>query len=709
MGACVSDGGARKPSFVNRPGTSFDTLRGNTNNDGMNEYGSAMGGSQDNRRHASVSGGVDKASPRAVETSLPRIRVFTKADDAFNDSSDDSSDDSSGASAMSVYKMTPIVAMKPFASIKSRARAVKVIRKSYYPNEPHSSDDEVVDASSTLGNKEEKSKRDGGKKSKASKDRVADDSSSNSEGGLSSGHESTTSPQNGAKVGEADSSGGVAMRPKPVRLSREEMILLGKKRLKKRLEDLKLTEHEMKDDGNCQFRAIAHQIFGSQEYHQLVRVHVVTYMKSVRDMYDCFLGTTEEADKYYAEMYKNGTWGDELTLRAACDSLFVNIHILSSEEENYYITYSPSSDAPLPHPAFLVDVATMQEDRQRSLDEDTHSHEPLTFARFGGDSGTGRNTKLPPIHEEVDVCKRQREVQCKLAESTIVPAPVPVPLSLLPFKELIEKNREALPPQLAQPKPVVAEKPRKEPLREETVVVNVPPGFTFAAKNTNVIIVRPLKKPRRKRRRAGRSKRTYGLAGLSRRSAERRKVLFSVPTPVTRKGNAKRPKSRSSNPSHKKGRSKSRRSGGGASKQHPFSPMSSFASQGYSCPVDPTSPLRNKRAQSPSGRINFPTVSEPIAAPAPPTTTSFILVSPRSLGSDMVKRLSLSNTSGQNSSLWPGASDSEANSMLKLSSSLSAVGEEPCLISEAPKNPIDILLSYLSPVHYNALSMDLTS
>ncbi|EKF26093.1 hypothetical protein MOQ_010230 [Trypanosoma cruzi marinkellei] len=145
-------------------------------------------------------------------------------------------------------------------------------------------------------------------------------------------------------------------------LTREHFIRIGTQRLEKRLFELKLVEHRVKGDGNCQFRALAQQLLGSEDLHETIRVHVLTYMKSVRERFDCYFANKEEADGYYGRMLKSGTWGDELTLRAASDSLHINIHVLSSEQQNFYITYRPGADSPLP-PAFLVDVTTLRQQR----------------------------------------------------------------------------------------------------------------------------------------------------------------------------------------------------------------------------------------------------------------------------------------------------------------------------------------------------------
>ncbi|RHW72712.1 OTU-like cysteine protease, putative [Trypanosoma equiperdum] len=742
MGACVSDGSKQKPDFVNVGGQSgpfapvTDHIVGNTNGP------------------ATVPQVNKKSAPTVKEPTLPRIRVFTEVDDSEANNID--LVPGSGCSVVKgKYRMTPIVAFKPFAARRLRERAVKVIRGSYYSEEAHEEPPQACAVTSCPFGDEEKEGASGTKKCNQPEFSFALDTSTDTEEGLSSGCDTSASPRDrslamcggekgcrnepadectpnrrgslpsgvggdgpqshkkGIDVvdklntpGTARSVNAITTEPKSTpRLSREDLILLGSKRLKKRVEELRLIEHQMKDDGNCQFRAISHQIFGSQEYHELVRVHVVTYMKSVRDSFDCFLGTTEDADHYYADMLKNGTWGDELTLRAASDSLFINIHILSSEEQNYYITYNPSPDAPTP-PAFLVDVATMRQDRQEAFSTSVASvcASPSLSARGSWNGGGGKkslatprgpvdqlglagiNRNFRPIHEEVNVVELQREVQRKLAASTIRNTTLPVPEPLLPFKAVIEQNVVVPPTAAPQPKPTFVDAP-KSPVKTVRIELS-PREVSFNAKNTSVIFVCARKKPRRKRTSRGRSKTRGGrIVGLPKRHPIMRPISFSS-SPITAR---RRPRCRSalvrnlSPRRSKKLRSKS--SAMPASLQLP-----PFASPSES-PVNP--------------RLSSP---EPAPVIELPGTASFILVSPRSSDSDMVKRLSLGSASVPHSSPPPRSAVCEGSASPKVSVSPSEKEElESCFLSEAPNAPIDIFLSYLSPVHYNALSVDTIS
>lgn len=150
-------------------------------------------------------------------------------------------------------------------------------------------------------------------------------------------------------------------------LSRVQIVRMGIQRLKERLKDLKLVIRRIKNDGNCQFRAISQQLLGSEECHDIVRHHVVSYMKRVRkEQFDCYFDSPDAADRYFQRLSQLGTWGDELTLRGASDSLYINIYVISSEERNFVIVYRPRPDAP-PAPAFLVDVAKTREAIRESM------------------------------------------------------------------------------------------------------------------------------------------------------------------------------------------------------------------------------------------------------------------------------------------------------------------------------------------------------
>ena len=68
-------------------------------------------------------------------------------------------------------------------------------------------------------------------------------------------------------------------------------------------------------------------------------------MRRVRaEQFDFYFETSVEADNYFNAMAEGGTWGDELTLRAATDLFNIQLHVLTSDESNYYHQYTAAPE-----------------------------------------------------------------------------------------------------------------------------------------------------------------------------------------------------------------------------------------------------------------------------------------------------------------------------------------------------------------------------
>lgn len=113
-----------------------------------------------------------------------------------------------------------------------------------------------------------------------------------------------------------------------------------------RLASLGLASYIMEGDGNCQFRAIADQLFGSQQHHAIVRACVVSHMKAAQDYFSIFFEDPNEFSSYLKEMGRSRTWGDELTLRAAVEAFGCTAHVVTSEGQNWYLVYTPEAPPP---------------------------------------------------------------------------------------------------------------------------------------------------------------------------------------------------------------------------------------------------------------------------------------------------------------------------------------------------------------------------
>ena len=126
-------------------------------------------------------------------------------------------------------------------------------------------------------------------------------------------------------------------------LSREDAIVQGMQLLEERLAFLKLRTIESKDDGNCQFRSISRELYGSEKHHFAVRTAVAAHMRTNRVLFEPYVGDASDFDRYMQSMDMNKTWGDELTLRAAADAFGVEIHVITTDKEHYLLQYDPDA------------------------------------------------------------------------------------------------------------------------------------------------------------------------------------------------------------------------------------------------------------------------------------------------------------------------------------------------------------------------------
>lgn len=75
----------------------------------------------------------------------------------------------------------------------------------------------------------------------------------------------------------------------------------------------------MEGDGNCLFRSVSHQIYGTDEFHMLVRQKCMDYVLKERDFFEPFIeGDPKDFDQYVAMKRKCAVWGDdpEIQVRA---------------------------------------------------------------------------------------------------------------------------------------------------------------------------------------------------------------------------------------------------------------------------------------------------------------------------------------------------------------------------------------------------------
>jgi hypothetical protein len=89
---------------------------------------------------------------------------------------------------------------------------------------------------------------------------------------------------------------------------------------RKALEDQQYSIHRVDGDGNCLFRAIAHQVYGNDAFHFLVRQKCLDYMESEASFFSQFVvGGMTTFPLYLEAKRRDGCWGDDPEIEAICE------------------------------------------------------------------------------------------------------------------------------------------------------------------------------------------------------------------------------------------------------------------------------------------------------------------------------------------------------------------------------------------------------
>ncbi|KAG4958226.1 hypothetical protein JHK82_034960 [Glycine max] len=115
-------------------------------------------------------------------------------------------------------------------------------------------------------------------------------------------------------------------------------------RLSERLVTYGLAELQMEGDGNCQFRALADQLFGNPDYHKHVRRQVIKQLKHHKKLYEGYVPM--EYKSYLKKMKKSGEWGDHVTLQAAADRFDAKVCLVTSFRDTCYVEILPTDKSP---------------------------------------------------------------------------------------------------------------------------------------------------------------------------------------------------------------------------------------------------------------------------------------------------------------------------------------------------------------------------
>jgi len=93
--------------------------------------------------------------------------------------------------------------------------------------------------------------------------------------------------------------------------------------------------HEVAGDGNCVYRSVCHQVYGSDARHGELRSHVVAHIRDHHDVYAPFI--EEDMDAYLVRSQEPGFWAGQVELTAISE-------IFNAPVEIYHRESPPTSD-----------------------------------------------------------------------------------------------------------------------------------------------------------------------------------------------------------------------------------------------------------------------------------------------------------------------------------------------------------------------------
>ncbi|KAI3935435.1 hypothetical protein MKW98_027575 [Papaver atlanticum] len=119
---------------------------------------------------------------------------------------------------------------------------------------------------------------------------------------------------------------------------------LDHERLAERLSKYGLAELQIEGDGNCQFRALADQLFRNPDHHKHVRKQVVRQLKHFKTLYESYVPMNYKS--YLKKLKRSGEWGDHVSLQAAADRFEAKICLLTSFRDTCFIEIVPNGKTP---------------------------------------------------------------------------------------------------------------------------------------------------------------------------------------------------------------------------------------------------------------------------------------------------------------------------------------------------------------------------
>ena len=99
--------------------------------------------------------------------------------------------------------------------------------------------------------------------------------------------------------------------------------------LEKVLSKISRTIDLISGDGNCLFRALSRETFGSERFYNWMRNRIVDFMETHANLFIGFLDCNETIESHVAKMRINGVWATTMELFAAATYLSKTIYLFT--------------------------------------------------------------------------------------------------------------------------------------------------------------------------------------------------------------------------------------------------------------------------------------------------------------------------------------------------------------------------------------------
>lgn len=150
---------------------------------------------------------------------------------------------------------------------------------------------------------------------------------------------------------------------------------------------------DVRRDGNCFFRAVSDQLYGTEEHHAYLRGCACDYMQRNEELLTPFLADTDDSfSSYVDDMRCDGVWAGNLEVQAISMVCVANIRIHQSAKPSYDIRNHTSRNARVIHLSYHFGEHYASVRPLHQLHHDTPAlHNPLPPLRALSESRISRD------------------------------------------------------------------------------------------------------------------------------------------------------------------------------------------------------------------------------------------------------------------------------------------------------------------------------